>query len=89
VDRAVAVVVYNFKYLFTFYDVCVYNEEKKIRARRTCIARKMKIQAFLSVLGEGTVCLICSKAIPDAKDLICSAITKVYVKINLVFLKGS
>jgi len=29
VDRAVAVAVYNSKYLFTFYDVCVYNEEKK------------------------------------------------------------
>jgi len=49
----------------------------------------MKIQAFLSVLGGGTVGLICSKAISAAKDLICSAIIKVYVKINLVFLKGS
>jgi len=40
VDRAVAVVMYNFKYLFPFYDVCVFNEEKIIRARRTCVARK-------------------------------------------------
>jgi hypothetical protein len=82
--------MYNFKNLFPFYDVSVCNEGKKIRARRTCIAIKMKIQAFLSVLRDGTVCcLICSKAMSSAKDLICSAITKIYVKINLVFLKGN
>jgi len=48
----------------------------------------MKIQAFLGVLRDGTVCLICSKGMSAAKDLICSAIIKIYVKINLVFLKG-
>ena len=49
----------------------------------------MRIQAFLSVLRDGTACLICSKAMSSAKDLIFFAIIKIYVKISLVFLKGS
>lgn len=88
-DLAVALVMYNFQYLFPCYDVRVYNEEKNIRALRTCIARKMKIHAFLSELRDGNVCLICSKAMSAAMDLICSAVIKIAVKINLVFLKGN
>jgi hypothetical protein len=40
-------------------------------------------------LCDGTVCLSCCKVVAAPRDLLYAAAMELYIKINLVFLKGS
>jgi len=60
--------------------------KKKNQGTKEVYCKKNGNTSIHKCILDGTVCLICSNAM---SDLICSAIIKMYVKINLVFLKGS